>query len=262
MSPRNDALLSLCLTQAEMSPLHYRHGSVIVRGGKIIGQGFNSYRPGFDGGALKTGVLRASSHDGPAINGLKERSKSKHKSKSKPEKDDVYGPDKTAFTPFESTGHGYMPNKPLSMHSEMMAIQSALSLSSGASSSQASARSAKWLQKPCFSIPGDSKTRKARAQGLRAYAKAVYEDAGSASTSKVYRGKFSLQMQGFEPGASQSGAQGEQHETQQQGRGQRRSQGGKASYGLETREMCRETPQVEERVLGSTWTSLQRSLST
>jgi deoxycytidylate deaminase len=52
---RNDNILTLCLAQAEMSPLHYRHGAVIVKGGKVIGQGFNTYRPGFDGGVLKTG---------------------------------------------------------------------------------------------------------------------------------------------------------------------------------------------------------------
>ena len=75
MSPRNDTFLSLCLAQAELSPLHYRHGSIIVRGGKVIGQGFNSYRPGFDGGALKTGILPSSSLDGPAIAELKKRLK-------------------------------------------------------------------------------------------------------------------------------------------------------------------------------------------
>ena len=43
---KTDNYLSLCLDQAAKSPLHYRHGSIIVRGGKIIGQGFNDYRPG------------------------------------------------------------------------------------------------------------------------------------------------------------------------------------------------------------------------
>src|SRR3954466_9978638 len=135
MSSRTDTLLSLCLSQAELSPLHYRHGSIIVRGGKIIGQGFNTYRPGFDGGALKTGILPSSAPDGPAMAGLKERlkSKSKHKSKSKPEnqQDNQHDFDNSTFTPFESMGGcGHNSNIPLSMHSEMMAIRSALSLSS------------------------------------------------------------------------------------------------------------------------------------
>lgn len=53
MSPRNNTYLTLCLAQAELSPLHYRHGYTIVRGGKVIGQGFNCYRPGFDGGVSR-----------------------------------------------------------------------------------------------------------------------------------------------------------------------------------------------------------------
>jgi hypothetical protein len=49
MSPHIDTILSLCLAQAELSPLHYYHGSVIIQGGKVIGQGFNTYCRGFDG---------------------------------------------------------------------------------------------------------------------------------------------------------------------------------------------------------------------
>lgn len=240
MSPRNDTLLSLCLAQAELSPLHYRHGSVIVRGGKIIGQGFNCYRPGFDGGALKTGLLPATSLDGPSIAKLKERlkSKTKHKTKSKPQSDNQQDSDNSTFTPFESTGCGHNSNTPLSMHSEMMAIRSALSLSSGTLSSQTSARSAKYLQKPCFSLPGDSKKRKARARGLKAYAKAVCEEAACTSTGKSYGGKFSIQKSGFEPGASQPGLQGGQQD-QRQGGGKGVSRGGGAVYGVETGEKCR-----------------------
>ncbi|TVY38542.1 hypothetical protein LOCC1_G006700 [Lachnellula occidentalis] len=173
MSPRNDTLLSLCLAQAELSPLHYRHGSIIVRGGKVIGQGFNSYRPGFDGGALKTGILPSASVDGAAIAELKQRLKSKPEHKSKSILDNKQ--DSGTFTPFESMGQGHNANTPLSLHSEMMAIQSALSLSSGALSSQTSARSAKYYEKPCFSLSGDSKKRRAR--GLKAYAEAVCADA-------------------------------------------------------------------------------------
>ena len=50
---KTDHYLNLCLEQAAMSPLRYRHGAIIVRGGKVIGQGYNDYRSGFDGGALK-----------------------------------------------------------------------------------------------------------------------------------------------------------------------------------------------------------------
>lgn len=75
MSPRTDNYLTLCLDQAEKSPLHYRHGCIIVRGGKVIGQGYNSYRPGFDGGALKTGKLAAGGLNGSAIAEMKMRLK-------------------------------------------------------------------------------------------------------------------------------------------------------------------------------------------
>ncbi|PMD48764.1 hypothetical protein L207DRAFT_627454 [Hyaloscypha variabilis F] len=233
MSPRSDIFLSLCLAQAELSPLHYRHGSIIVRGGKVIGQGFNCYRPGFDGGALKSGVLPSASLDGPAIAELKRRLKSKPKPKNKPD----YQQDDGTFTPFESTGCGPNANVHLSMHSEMMAIRSALSLSSGTLSSQTSAGSAKCFEKPCFKLPGDSKKRKARARGLKAYAAAVCAEAEASGTSKSYGGKFSIQKSGFEPGSSQSGLQG--------GRQQVQRQGGEAVRGLEHMEKCRETPTEE-----------------
>ncbi|KAH7403531.1 hypothetical protein BKA64DRAFT_707019 [Cadophora sp. MPI-SDFR-AT-0126] len=146
MSPRNDTFLSLCLAQADLSPLHYRHGAIIVRGGKVIGQGFNCYRPGFDGGALRNGALPSASLDGPAIAELKQRLKSKPNSKSKMPTQS----DEGTFTPFESMGCGHNANVALSMHSEMMAIRSALSLSSGTQASQTSARSAMCFEKPCF----------------------------------------------------------------------------------------------------------------
>ncbi|TVY35586.1 hypothetical protein LSUB1_G005614 [Lachnellula subtilissima] len=228
MSPRNDTLLSQCLAQAELSPLHYRHGSIIVRGGKVIGQGFNSYRPGFDGGALKTGILPSASLDGTAIAELKQRLKSKPDHKSKSTLDNQQ--DSATFTPFESMGQGQNANTPLSLHSEMMAIQSALSLSSGTLSSQTSARSAK-----------------ARARGLKAYAEAICAEATETGTVKSHSGKFSLQKQGFEPRTSQPGVQGEQRQVQQQGGGQRVS-GGQGGRGFEHMEKYRETPNEEERV--------------
>lgn len=75
MSPRTEKYLALCLDQADKSTLHYRHGSIIVRGGKVIGQGYNSYRNGYDGGALKTGKLAARGLGGPATAEQKTRMK-------------------------------------------------------------------------------------------------------------------------------------------------------------------------------------------
>lgn len=234
--------LSQCLAQAELSPLHYRHGSIIVRGGKVIGQGFNCYRPGFDGGALKTGVLPSASLDGPAIAELKQRLKSKPKPKCKSKPDSQQ--DAGKFTPFESMGCGHGANGPLSMHSEMMAIRSALSLSAGTLSSQTSARSAKCFEKPCFKLPGDSKWRKARARGLKAYAKAVLAEAAlPASSGKAHGGKFSIQKSHFGPNTSQPGFQWPQRQVQQQGGKQCVLRG---IRGLECGEECRETPTEEE----------------
>jgi len=72
---KTDNYLTLCLEQAAKSPLHYRHGSIIVRGGKVIGQGYNDYRPGFNGGALKHGRIANGAMNGPAIADLKEKLK-------------------------------------------------------------------------------------------------------------------------------------------------------------------------------------------
>ncbi|RYP55363.1 hypothetical protein DL768_000118 [Monosporascus sp. mg162] len=108
---KTDNYLNLCLEQAELSPLGHRHGCIVVKGGKVIGKGFNDYRPGFDGGALKTGVLPSKSF---ALD--------KQELKSKTKKD---------FKHFEAIFSGARPGRPvLSMHSEMMAINSALSSSS------------------------------------------------------------------------------------------------------------------------------------
>jgi hypothetical protein len=240
--------LTLCLAQAELSPLHYRHGSIIVRGGKVIGQGFNSYRPGFDGGALKTGILPASALDGPAIAELKQRLKSK----SKPDDQRHNQPDEATFIPFEMMGSGHNANTPLSMHSEMMAIRSALSLSSGTQSSQTSARAAAYYQKPCFHLPGDSKTRKLRAQGLKAYAEAVCV---ASETTNAATGKSSVQKSGFEPRASQPGRA--QERTQRHLQGQCVSRRGERFEGVERGEKYSETPEgEEEEVRGQVWVSL------
>lgn len=108
-----DQHLTLCLDQAAKSPLHYRHGCIIVRGGKVIGQGYNDYRPGFNGGALKHGRIARGAFDGPAMTELKEKLK---KQKEQTQQQDTA----KTFVPFEGTGGGHHANTPLSMHSEMM----------------------------------------------------------------------------------------------------------------------------------------------
>ncbi|KAI6368381.1 hypothetical protein MCOR25_004678 [Pyricularia grisea] len=47
---KSDTYFNICLEQAALSPLRYRHGSIVVKGGKVIGKGFNDFRPGYDGG--------------------------------------------------------------------------------------------------------------------------------------------------------------------------------------------------------------------
>jgi len=190
---RTDNYLNLCLDQAAKSPLRYRHGAIIVRGGKVIGQGYNDYRTGFDGGALKTGLLPLRSLDGPAIAELK---KKKLKSKKELIVDDAVGPPKT-FTPFEmTTGGGKLANTPLSMHSEMMAIQSALSAASCSVSSAVSS------QKPCFKLSGDSK-RKAR---LRREAVKLYVETVCKFAAEQHTGESSVQEWRFDQSAPKSGS--------------------------------------------------------
>jgi hypothetical protein len=236
MSLRADSYLSLCLEQADKSPLYFRHGCIIVRGGKVIGQGYNAYRPGFDGGALKHGNMVGS------LNGLSMAEFKQHlKQKTKPNykaKPDDQRPGGT-FTPFECPIGGHHVNAPLSMHSEMMAIQSALSLSSGAQSYQTSARSAKWLQKPCFKLSSASK-RKARLRGIKAYVQTVCnESATEGCIGKQSGSKFSLQESRFEVDSSQSGQEGS--EVWQRGEGQ----GERYGSGVIEEEERRERPNEE-----------------
>lgn len=247
MSPRTDSYLSLCLEQASKSPLHYRHGSIVVSGGKVIGQGYNHYRPGFNGGALKTGQLASSSTlDGAAIAALKQKQRQKRKSpmagkessgelrRRQPEPN---GP----LTPFKdpagasSSGSRHLANTPLSMHSEMMAIHSALSLS-GSWASQGSVRSARWLEKSRLKLPGCGK-RQLRLQGLKAYIEAVCgEQAVLAQSSGVqataggsHSGKLQVQEWCFGDSTDQR--------SQGQGGGVQRGQGGGVA---ESVKQCRE----------------------
>ena len=207
---RSDTYLSLCLEQASLSPLHYRHGSIVVRGGKVIGKGYNDYRSGYSGGAESTGQLSSAVYShGVITNDSKPKNpKSPHpparsghdvSSKSKCSK---------AYVAFDSqnhalgTGGGSMANTPLSMHSEMMAINSALSLSS-AIACQGTARSTQWLQKPCYKLPSRSK-RQARLQHLKAYADAVYPDEEEQKTISERRGKSHVQESRFGTSAVQT----------------------------------------------------------
>ena len=77
------------------------------------------------------------------------------------------------------------------MHSEMMAIRSALSLS--AHDSGSSARSTAWWGKPSFKLPASGK-RKLRLQRINEYFKAVCDEAEHA------RGRIDLCSETFEQG--------------------------------------------------------------
>lgn len=154
---KSDQYLNLCLEQAAQSPLHYRHGCIVVKGGKVIGQGFNDYRPGYDGGSvLKTGVLPKSacstSDDDP----------------DKPDPPSSKDGFKTVESVMGNCGGGHHANARLTMHSEMMAINSALSSRSTLAASTVS------HLKPCFKLPGDSKKKRAlRRDAVVAYSRAV-----------------------------------------------------------------------------------------
>lgn len=126
---KTDYYLHQCLEQASLSPLRCRHGCIVVKGGKIIGKGFNDYRSGFDGGALKTGRIPASPYPlgGPGPSDLKPKRQSKpkpHLTSSAPPRFDADASDR---------GAGHHANTSLTMHSEMMAINSALTRSGLAS---------------------------------------------------------------------------------------------------------------------------------
>lgn len=105
---KTDNYLSLCLEQAAKSPLHYRHGAVIVHGGKVIGRGHNDYRPGFNGGALKNGRIAHGGYDGAAVAELKKKLKGKQKC-DKPEQQQNQNQQdcsSSTFVPFESANSG------------------------------------------------------------------------------------------------------------------------------------------------------------
>ncbi|KAF1968829.1 hypothetical protein BU23DRAFT_540574 [Bimuria novae-zelandiae CBS 107.79] len=201
---KTDNYINLCLDQAALSPLRYRHGCIIVSGGKVIGQGFNDHRAGFSGGALKTGSLPARSLDTAGLAELKKKHKLKRDLKDPNEHST------TTFTPFEAMGGGQLANTPLSMHSEMMAIHSALSASSKLASTAVS------YQKPCFKLSGDSK-RKARLRrdALKTYVETICKVALTQSATEQRAGKPQVQEWRFEGAPSQSDHM-EKHRTKNQ----------------------------------------------
>jgi deoxycytidylate deaminase len=169
---KTDNYLNLCLEQAAKSPLRYRHGAIIFRDGKVIGQGYNDHRSGFDGGVLKTGRLPLRSTQGPAVTDLKNHKLKRNSGEPENQLNKT-------FTPFESMGGGRkLANTPLSMHSEMMAIHSALSASSTLASRAVSS------EKPCFKLSGSSKRElRLRREAVESYVKAVCEAALAQSTA-------------------------------------------------------------------------------
>ncbi|KAF1828416.1 hypothetical protein BDW02DRAFT_240380 [Decorospora gaudefroyi] len=235
---KTDNYLNLCLEQATNSPLRYRHGAIVVRGGKVIGQGYNDYRSGFDGGALKTGHLPLRSLNGSAVDELKK----KHKLKR--DLAEPYGETSKTFTPFEIMGGGgKVANTPLSMHSEMMAIHSALSTSSTLASSTVSS------EKPCFKLSGDSKRKsRLRREAIKSYVEIVCQARLAQSTPGKYDGQFDVQEWQFEGTAprshTQSGVSG---------------QGEERERGFADREQYGETPNEEREETSSSqrWQQMQ-----
>lgn len=239
--------MSLCREQAALSPLHYRHGCVIVRGGKVIGQGFNDLRAGFDGGALKHGRIASGALDGPAIMDLKRKRKFKPQSESKSSENT----NTKSFTPYEAMGGGHRANVPLSMHSEMMAIHSAIARSSTLTATAVSS------VKPSFKLPGSSKRKaKLRQEALKAYVKLVccaaldqqqqqQQSGENQSGAERREGKYSVQEWCFEASASRS-EQGVQQQEQRQGGCERGEEGGEIEPNEEREE--EESHEEEERV--------------
>lgn len=230
---KTDNYLTLCLEQATKSPLHYRHGCIIVRGGKIIGQGHNDYRPGFDGGALKHGRVASSVLNGPALAEMKAKLKQRKEEKSKPK--DAQQKDTEDFVPFEkANGGGPQANTPLSMHSEMMAIHSALSTSSTMACSTFSRK------KPSFKLPrGDKKKERLRRDVLKSYVERICENTGIASKSTAHGqgGKLQVQECRFENSTSQrSGGTRASQQQQRPPRGPAGAAAGRRGQGLSGRE--------------------------
>lgn len=245
---KTDNYLTLCLEQAEKSPLHYRHGCIIVRGGKVIGQGHNDYRPGFDGGALKHGRVAGSALTGPALMDMKAKLKERKENKLKPKHEQQKTPEEMcAFEKMNNGGGGAQANTPLSMHSEMMAIHSALSTSSNLACSTFSRES------PSFKLPrGDKKKERLRREVLKTYVENICDTASPAAHGQG--GKLQVQKCGFVPTSSQSsGRTRGQLQQQRPPRGSGSASAGRGGQGVSgNEEYCETTGSVrEEETLSS-----------
>lgn len=239
MSSRTDSYLSLCLEQASKSTrMQHRHGAIIVRGGKVIGQGHNDHRPGFDGGfTLKTGKLAAGASSSPAIQALVHKNKARSKPSCLSSEPVVLH---LATTESSDLGGGCSANTPFSQHSEMAAILSALSLSSH-TASYGSARSSQLMQKPgSFRLPGQGK-RELRLRNLNSYVEAVCGGQVSSSAAAATESaglqrasKASVQGSQFEPSSIQSNQEG--------GAGVQRGGGEQRERAASSVEQCCERP--------------------
>ena len=194
---KTDNYLTLCLEEAAKSPLRYRHGCIVVRGGKVIGRGYNDYRPGFDGGVLRHGRIASPALDGPSIVEWKEKLKqNQKKQQSDVPSDDRFAPYSTKpFTPFEGMGGSHTANMALSMHSEMMAIHSALTASATMSSVAFS------REKPCFKLSScDKRKARLRREALLSYVTTVCEAA--TGTGKLWVQECSFEASTSQPGSA------------------------------------------------------------
>lgn len=232
---KTDNYLTLCLEQAAKSPLHYRHGCIIVRGGKVIGQGHNDYRPGFDGGALKHGRVAGSTLNGTALAEMKAKLKERKENKTNPKNKQQEEPKQLAAMEKIGSGGGAQANTPLSMHSEMMAIHSALSTSSNLACSSFS------HEKPSFKLPrGDKKKERLRRGVLQNYVERI---CSSTSATNGQSGKLQVQECRFVHTASQRrGGTGSPRQQQRPPRGSGSASAQRGGSGLSGREEYGETP--------------------
>ena len=198
-----------------------------MRGGKVIGKGYNDYKPRFNGGGtLKTGRFGASASASSAIVALKQKTKSKDKQIVEDSKPLEYN---LGTLGNNELGGGCLANSPLSMHSEMMAIQSALSRS-GNTTAHGSARSSQLMQKPgSYKLSGRGK-RQLHLRTLKAYLDTVCEAAlvetmgnSRPPIGTTHGAKAQIQGSSFEPSASQcsQGGAGSQRGGGEEGEGER-----------------------------------------
>ncbi|KAK9423835.1 putative CMP/dCMP-type deaminase domain-containing protein [Seiridium unicorne] len=211
---KTDNYKNLCLEQALLSPLKYRHGCIVVKGGKIIGRGFNDYRPGYDGGALKTGQLPTASFPRVFIHAAGNL-------KSQPQSANFM-----AFERVSGMRGGRLANTPLTMHSEMMAINSAV-----ASSSTLAAKTVSCI-KPCSKVLGDSKRKRlSRRDAVAAYVERVCRQE---LEQGVQQGTASLQgQQWHSPNKKRKEKKNKLHQKENQRHGQKKTNRNRCPPGIQ-----------------------------